>query len=261
MEYYNENLKLLKCKKGLILKENKCVTKGECFELCEECSQGSKDINNQFCISCKNNLYLENSNCKEQCSNGYMISGKECIKCNNKEKCELFKNNSCECIKCKGNYFLNLNNSCEECSLECKSCSKEKNNCTSCFDGKYLSQENKCLNCSEKCKTCDNGFINGNDNCLSCDNSNNSVYKYLIDDNGNKTCVENCEFYGKELNGDSTMCVSLRNSDYMLWVLIIIFVIILIVVIVIILKKFYFGKENIYNEEMSFDLNDKVIND
>ena len=87
------------------------------------------------------------------------------------------------------------------------------------------------------------------------------MYKYLIDDNGKKTCVENCEVFGKELNEDSTMCISLRNSDYMLWVFIIIFIIILIVVIVIILKKFCFGKENIYNEEMSFDLNDKVIND
>ena len=429
MEFFNEDLKLIKCKNDYILKDNDCVYEQECYELCEKgkCTEYSDDIYNQHCTSCIDDYYLENGNCKINCSNGYEISGRECVGCTDKycdafiintcncTKCKLddyFINssNSCEecdslCLKCEGvkdhctecdnshflfdnkcidcasnclekdsdnckckkcnekfyikdflcynciencttctnsskceicdenyyvndegtcspcplnckeresdncqckvcndhfflkdkecincddncktceinsdnctscesNFFINEeNNKCEECSSDCKTCYKEKNNCTSCNDKKYLSKENKCENCSEKCKTCDNGIIDGNDHCLTCDN--NSIYKYLINDDDNQTCVENCTEIGMDFNDNYTMCININNktsgggeqdkendNDYLLWVFIIIIGMALIILTICIFKKICFNKSSSIYEEISSELEEKEL--
>jgi hypothetical protein len=61
-EYYNEDLKLLKCKSGYILKDGTCTT--HCYETCETRSEHSDDITNQKCETCKTNFILDsNRNC------------------------------------------------------------------------------------------------------------------------------------------------------------------------------------------------------
>ena len=427
MEYYNEDLKLIKCKENYTLKDNDCVYEKECYELCEKgkCTKNSDDINNQYCTSCIDGYYLENGNCKVNCSNGYEISGKECVGCAD-NFCDIFIVNTCNCTKCKfDNYFINTSNSCEECdksclkcegdrdlctecdkshflfdskcidcatncsetdsdkckckkcnakfylkdflcyncigncttctnsskcdkcdnnyfvndegtcspcplnckereadncqckacddhfflkdkacikcddncktceinsdhcttcefnyflneennecvecSTNCKTCDKRKDNCTTCNDRKYLTKENKCENCSEKCKTCDNSTIDGNDHCLTCDN--NSIYKYLINDDNNKTCVENCTTIGREFNDDYTMCVMKNktsgdpeknnDTDYLLWIFIVIIGIIIIIITICIVKKIWCSKDSgSYIQEISTELEEKAL--
>ena len=62
-EYYNENLKLLKCKNGYILEDNQCVP--HCYPTCRTCSEYSENQNNQKCTECKDNYIMDGENCKE----------------------------------------------------------------------------------------------------------------------------------------------------------------------------------------------------
>ena len=371
MEYYNEDLKLLKCKDGFILKDNDCISEGnECYKLCEknQCTETSDDENDQHCTGCINEYYLENGNCKKNCSERYMISGKICVPCQD-NYCESFEINTCNCtnclngfymnksnlcdqcdsscLKCEGNsdnctecnntysfifenkcincstnceekesdnckckecnkgfylkdficnkcsdncqtcegnsdyctscannsFLNNENNKCEDCSTECESCFNERDNCTSCRDGKYLNSSHKCENCSFKCKTCNKGYIEGNDNCLSCYNDNEHIYKYLINDEDNKTCVENCTTIGREFSDDNKTCAPLKKSsqegeetpdekdaDYFLWIFIIIIAIMLIVITICIFKKAcYSNDKNNYFESIPDELDEKGL--
>ena len=61
MEYYNEDLKLLKRKNGYILEDNQCVP--HCYSTCKSCSEYSENNNDQKCSSCKNGYILESGNC------------------------------------------------------------------------------------------------------------------------------------------------------------------------------------------------------
>ena len=267
MEYYNEPLKLLKCKKNYKQDGDQCIyIKPKCYEFCEDCTEYSEDKNNQHCLSCKDKLNLEEGNCKENCSEGSMALNKTCIKCNI-NYCSSFLINTCNCTSCIEGYFMNNEkNICEECSNECKTCEKENNYCTSCIEGKYLNkEENKCENCSEICGTCSSGIKGNNNNCDSCNIS--SPYKYLINDTNNNTCVENCTKEGRKFSEDGLKCESLNktsgdestngNKDYLLWIFVIIIAIILIVIIIIIIKKICSDKNSGEIEDIS-DLNDKT---
>ena len=233
MEYYNEPLKLLKCKKNYQQENDQCIaTTPHCYEFCEDCTEYSEDKNNQHCISCNEKFNLEGENCKENCSEGFMALNRTCIKCN-VNYCSSFLINTCNCI--------------------------------SCLDGKYLNQENKCENCSEICGTCSSGIKGENNNCDSCNLS--SPYKYLINDTNNKTCVESCTKEGRKFSEDGLRCESLNNTsedgdktgnnDYLVWVFIIIIAIILIIITIIIMKKICCAKNNGEVEEIS-ELNDKI---
>ena len=60
MEYYNEDLNLLKCKTGYILEDNQCVP--HCYSTCRSCSEYSENNNDQKCSSCKDGYILESGN-------------------------------------------------------------------------------------------------------------------------------------------------------------------------------------------------------
>ena len=62
---YNENLSLLVCDSGYILKDNTCIT--HCFNTCKTCYDYSENENEQKCKTCIDGYYLENNikhNCK-----------------------------------------------------------------------------------------------------------------------------------------------------------------------------------------------------
>ena len=276
----SDDCKCKECNEGFYIKDFLC---NPCINNCSTCSNSSK------CEKCNIGYFVDDegtcspcpTNCKEketnscqckECEDNFFLKDKKCIKCdNNCKTCDITFDN---CTSCQNNFFLNEENKkCEECSPECKSCFKEKNNCTTCNDGKYLNKENKCENCSEKCKTCDKGIINGNDNCLSCDI--NSIFKYLIYDDDNKTCVENCTKVGREFNDNYTKCESLKSdtsgeddsdnkneNDYFLWAFCIIILIILIVLNICIFKKGCFNKgSNSYYEDISSKIDEiELIN-
>ena len=228
MEYYNEHLKLLKCKPNYEQKDDKCVSSTQtCYKSCETCSQFSDDENKQFCLTCKDKLNLEKGNCKENCSERHMALNQKCVECTD-DICLSFLTNTCKCTKCQNKYFLNSSNLCEK--------------------------------CSEICGTCSKGIIGSNDNCDSCDV--NSSYKYLINDTNNKTCVENCTIEGRKLSKDGLRCESLDNDksgeeksreiDYFLLIFLIVIGVILIIITYLTLKSFCCRDKN------SGDLDDRI---
>ena len=221
-EYYNEKLKLLKCKEGYNLIDGKCsrIPSSICHELCESCYELSLKDDDQKCISCKAGYLLQEGNCIKSCTEGYFQIEKKC----------------------------------EKCHKLCKSCFENFNKCNSCIDGTYLNiSNNSCLNCSENCKTCSNMEQNGNHNCLSCDQS--SKFKYLIDDENNKTCVENCPnntflikdnltcAYQKERESNSSTpensdIKKKHNPNFILWFFIILIIITILIMSLCICKKY-----------------------
>ena len=222
VEYYNEKLKLLKCREGYNLTNGKCsrIPSSICHELCESCYEFSSDDNDQKCSSCKSGYLFQEGNCIKSCTEGYYQIYKKCEKCH-----EL-----------------------------CKSCFENFNKCKACIDGAYLNTNNdSCLNCSENCKTCSNMEQNGNHNCLSCDQT--SRFKYLIDDENNKTCVENCPnntilisdnltcAYQKERESNNTTPENPSkkkkyNPNFILWFFSILIVICLLIMSLCTCKKY-----------------------
>ena len=221
-EYYNEKLKLLTCKEGYNLTDGKCspIPSSKCYQLCELCYEYSLKDDDQKCSLCKEGYLLQEGNCIKTCKEGYYQKDKKCEKCH-----EL-----------------------------CKSCYENFNKCNSCIDGAYLNSHNdSCLKCSENCETCSNMEQNGNHNCLSCNQS--SRFKYLIDDENNKTCVENCPdnttlikdnltcVYKKERESNSSTPENSnikikRNPNFVLWIFIILIIIIILIMSLCICKKY-----------------------
>ena len=62
-DFYNENLKILKCKTNYHLDNGEC-TPDYCYESCETCSEISDNINDQKCLSCRQGYKSDNNgNC------------------------------------------------------------------------------------------------------------------------------------------------------------------------------------------------------
>ena len=118
------------CKKGFKNNGTGQCEPIHCHSNCETCEEDSFSEENQKCISCKNDLLLQEKNCVEKCSVGYYKQE------NNQTK------------------------SCLRCSKNCKKCSKgiadENENCEECESKFYLIDEPRFpKNCVE---TCPEGF-------------------------------------------------------------------------------------------------------
>ena len=174
----NEKLKFLSCKENYTLNNGRCVP--ICYELCETCEEYSDNINDQKCTSCSNDYLLKGGNCVTDCNDGYFVKEKKC----------------------------------EECPEFCKNC-ENSDKCNICYDGYYL-EENECKKCSDNCETCSKGpEENGNNNCITCDQ--NTLNKYLINDDNYHSCVEECPdntfLYDSKCEKCSEFCKICENSD------------------------------------------------
>ena len=160
------------CNKGYCLDKNECFL---CYERCETCSSGVKDINNQNCLSCKEGYVLFENNCIDKCPEGY----------------------------------IEKNKICEICDPLCKTRGDNCDHCTSCFDGYYIDEiEFKCKKCNELCKTCLGKEILDDERCETC--NTDSKYKYLVKAEGyGSNCVSICP-EGTEVNG--IICVLSANQ-------------------------------------------------
>ena len=225
-EYYNEKLKLLKCRDGYHLENNTCMQ--NCYELCLTCSEKSTDEGNQKCTKCRKGFNLDsNNNC--QCPLGEEKKNKTCEKCSS--KCGTFKLNSCDCLSCNSSYYL-INNTCEKCSENCTTCETEATKCTGCNSSFFLDNY-KChvcpSNCKEqdspscKCKTCDDGLYldsfycrNCSLNCKNCNNAekcNECFNGFYKKDDSCHQCDENCETCDGGKEGDSNYhCLSCNKT-------------------------------------------------
>ena len=225
-EYYNEKLKLLKCRYGYHLENNTCMQ--NCYELCLTCSEKSTDEGNQKCTNCRNGFNLDsNNNC--QCPLGEEKKNKTCEKCSS--KCGTFKLNSCDCSSCNSSYYL-INNTCEKCAEPCTTCETEATKCTGCNSSFFLDNY-KChdcpSNCKEqdspscKCKSCDDGLYldafyckNCSLNCKNCNNAekcNECFNGFYKKDDSCHQCDENCETCDGGKEGDSNYhCLSCNKT-------------------------------------------------
>ena len=281
-----DSCKCLECDKGFYVKNYLCEN---CIDNCDICSNSIK------CENCKNGFFVNDDGVCQECPSYCKIKESDSCQCKICEDEYFLKNKICErcdtncltcidesnhCTSCKSdNYFIDNENKCQQCSNDCKTCSKLESNCTSCEDKKYLNKEkNKCEMCSVVCGTCSSGNINGNDNCDSCDQ--NSKYKYFIDDNNNKTCVENCTELGRDFIENEKKCGPVKNNtnpinpdknnpsgesekseaDYLLWIFIAIISIFLIIITICIVKKCCFNKDsNSFYDDITNELDEKEI--
>ena len=195
-EYYNEKLKLLKCRAGYHLENNECIQ--NCYELCKKCTEDSTDEKDQKCTECISSIFnLKNGNC--QCPSGSEKKNKNCEECKN-SKCATFELNSCNCSSCNESYYLS-ENTCKECidstcaTFELNSC-----NCHSCNESFYLS-DNTCKECKKPCSSCENSETQ----CTGC------ISGYFLDKNECKDCPTNC----KENVTDSCKCKTCNDGFYL----------------------------------------------
>ena len=216
--YVNEKLLIIACNEGLTYYDGQCVEK-HCHENCNTCTAYSNDKNDQKCISCKNpNLFLQNRNCVDRCSENYFLNGTIC----------------------------------QICDGQCNTCNINSYNCTSCKDKYYLFKTSeafqKCEKCSENCKTCFKGEEGELKNCKSCDQ--NSLYKYLY----NTSCLEKCPENTKK--NEKNECVYEENSktdEIMIKIFVVITAILLILIIFCFFKKYCWSKNS--TEKMMDEIN------
>ena len=63
-DYYNVNLKILKCKTNYHLDNGKCIP-DSCYDLCATCSEYGTGVEEQKCVTCKSGYIIdENKNCQ-----------------------------------------------------------------------------------------------------------------------------------------------------------------------------------------------------
>ena len=272
-ENENEKCKCSKCNEGFYVSNYQCKN---CVSNCLTCTNSTK------CIACKSGYFIN--------SNG------QCSACPI-EKCGKLKSDGCQCETCADNYFMDNNQQCQKCSTQCKTCIDNANNCTSCSDnnsfvndknqcqkcdstcetcsinsthctscpaGKYVTEENKCDVCDDICETCFSGPSNWDSNCLSCKDN-----YYLINDYKNKTCVNDCALYEREVGDEPFKCKPLINGtdpgenggtnevDYVLWIFIIVAGVLLIIITIIICVKCCHNKSDDIMEEFPTELGDK----
>ena len=216
----------------------------ECFQNCETCYIESKDINDQFCITCKDGYYkiYETDNCFESKTSDYYFDKNE----------KLFMPCYKDCLSCndKG---TDLKMNCLSCDDDLYDYYKKSTNCLNC--PKYVDYEQtKCINeipdgyfldntylgtiekCHELCKTCDKKSIFENGqlymNCKTCKYNNSK--EILIPGNCPQTQEKN---QNKNQDNNKINKKEKGGSNALVWVLSLSAVIIILIIIAIIIYK------------------------
>ena len=102
--FINEKKLLIACSGELKYKDGECL-KIICYDKCKTCNAESTNINDQKCLTCKDNFVLQGENCITECLNGYYEfndneKGRKCEKCDKGCKsCQISSKNCFECEK------------------------------------------------------------------------------------------------------------------------------------------------------------------
>ena len=145
----------------------------DCYSHCKSCTASSTDESNQKCTSCKDNYYLLNSNCLDECPE-YLYEDSsqfKCINCatNNQVK-YIGKSNQCIDSPSTPFYYTNTTYSIiEDCYSLCASCSSKgdstNHHCNSCIV-QYQSDPITEGNCIPICNDINEGVYQGL--CQNC---------------------------------------------------------------------------------------------
>ena len=251
---------------GKEFKYNFSVKKEEkgknCYKNCETCIKPSDNINEQECLTCKDNFYFKDGtkNCYDTIEYQYYFNEetktfspcyKDCLSCKEKE----INSTHMNCLKCHNFYKY------YEKSKNCLKCPKFVNfDQTDCIDsipeGYFLADVSLGTlgKCHDLCKTCNAGPVTIDNiiymNCDTCLYINKKL----------NLIVGNCpETPGERDNEGNT---GEKNSNFgkiILWISLVVIVLILIVVVFIFYKKRSGGKNSLDNNIGYFNIEGKNI--
>ncbi|EWS75215.1 leishmanolysin family protein (macronuclear) [Tetrahymena thermophila SB210] len=162
-----------------------------CSSSCQSCS---KPLDDKSCTSC---------------SDGYFLSGTQCLPC--QAPCQNCVDSANKCLSCisQTDYkFVVSNNSCQMiCDSTCKTCSEPNNplKCQDCLDGSYL-LNGECKKCTSPCGNCQTSPSK----CFSCISSD-----YTLNASSN-TCEPVCDSSCKLCSSpkDSSKCTTCQDGFY-----------------------------------------------
>ena len=162
----------------------------KCHINCEKCIQGPTDNNNN-CLKCKNELYIDLVNCVSDCINGVLINNIYKCKCTYDKKCEICSKESelvGQCISCNIDEGFYPKSDYNNTTLSFINCYNNE----TISDGYYL---NKSLNlyepCYNTCSKCSNFGDENNNNCDEC----KSGYSFINNYTNDKNCYRQCNYY------------------------------------------------------------------
>ena len=193
VEYYNEDLKLLKCKSGYILEDNQCIP--HCFSTCKTCSEYSENENEQKCNECKDNYIFEDGNCVK--SPTTIITNIPTVKITEEKILETCTNEKCLtcnvesdkdglCLSCDENLYKKVNYTNKYSKYF--NCFKEKD-----LEYKYYKDisTNQYKPCFQLCKKCLGPGNATHHNCLECVDN----YMFRPEPNPYNNCVVFSDYY------------------------------------------------------------------
>ena len=173
---------------GYYLNDSLSKTVDRCHINCKTCKEKDNENNNN-CLTCINDLFLDFGNCVSNCTRGYFndSSNNKICKCKDKKKCNSCSNESLEmdlCITCDndGGFYEKYDDNVNKSSF------------IDCFqkeDGYYI--DNNILKpCYKNCKEC---YGEGNENMHNCKTCIEN-YTFINDSFYNeKNCYPKCEYY------------------------------------------------------------------
>ncbi|KAL4482843.1 hypothetical protein ABPG74_018869 [Tetrahymena malaccensis] len=203
----------ISCKDGYFLKNNEC---NQCsLSNCSKCTyDSSKD--SELCSACQKGFQLVQGECVKQCSNGYLVTQKECLNCS---PGTFYSDNQCVkcskyCLQCTGPHP----SQCQQCQdnfvlEEGKGCITNEFDIVPSFKAKQFKdpRTNSWKECNFSCDQC----IDSTDLCVEC----NPNLKYFVKDGDRQRCYNRCPPYYEpkqtKLNpsNDFIECVISKNYE------------------------------------------------
>lgn len=147
--------------KKLITKENIKIGEIGCKNTCDECAK-----NTGGCLSCKNGLVLDGTECVEKCSLNSPLKQEFTFF---SEKYQIIKTQETCAKDCPLGYFKNYRALCVKCDIRCLSCFASGGaRCTSCKNQFFLYKNHCLVSCPELTKKEDS---TEGKSCVSLQNS------------------------------------------------------------------------------------------
>jgi hypothetical protein len=166
---------------------------------CTECTKGCKKCNADECITCFDNLYLQDGTCVNPCKPEFTNVNNICVPCSDNKCNACLPEKPDQCTDCSPllNYKLTcvdscpkgtypINGQCKDCDPSCATCSTP-DKCDSCHTGFFLDDgqcknhcpdgktqfgdtcvpcnDSKCKSCTDKCIECFSPYILQNNEC------------------------------------------------------------------------------------------------
>ncbi|CAD8106707.1 unnamed protein product [Paramecium sonneborni] len=222
--YYDEELK--SCENCIKDEQNILqIRRCESLEMITQCQPGylllqdryidlEREIPQMLKYTCIKNIYncatiIDQNGYCNTCLLGYILFKEnqigKCITCKDKAEnckdCYITPNNIFQCIQCETGYFLQLDGKeCKKCGDNCIQCNDKVLQCDICEDG-YIQQNGVCESCNVKnCRQCKE-----QNKCITCEDGYGAI---------NGECKQ-CQFGCVECNFDQQLCQKCQDNYFL----------------------------------------------